>query len=43
VDVVLTEGVVIDAPLTDVTANPVDDARRGRISRYRQATGDGED
>jgi conjugal transfer pilus assembly protein TraB len=43
VDVVLTEGVVIDAPLTDATANPVGDARRGRMSRYRLVGSDGED
>ncbi len=44
VDVVLTEGVVIDAPLTvGAAARPMRDGPQGRRQRYQQVTNDGED
>lgn len=44
VDVVLTEGVVIDAPLTvGAAARPMRDVPQGRRQRYQQVTNDAED
>jgi conjugal transfer pilus assembly protein TraB len=45
VDVVLTEGVVIDGPLTTVgaAARPTGDATRGRAPHYDQVANDAED
>lgn len=45
VDVVLTEGVAIDAPLTTVgaAARPAGDATRGKVPRYEQVANDAED
>ena len=45
VDVVLTEGVVIDGPLTTAgaAARPTGDATRGRAPRYEEVANDAED
>jgi conjugal transfer pilus assembly protein TraB len=44
VDVVLTEGVVLDAPLTTAgPADPTSDAVRSRVPRYKQVANDAED
>jgi conjugal transfer pilus assembly protein TraB len=44
VDVVLTEGVVLDAPLTSAgAAGPTSDAVRSRVPRYKQVADDAED
>jgi conjugal transfer pilus assembly protein TraB len=45
VDVVLTEGAVIDAPLTSAgaAARPTGDPVRNRVQRYNQVANDAED
>jgi hypothetical protein len=44
VDVVLTEGVVLDAPLTTAgPADPTSDAVRSRVPRYKQVANHAED